>query len=125
MDILVTTPKTEIANAAKEAKYVKDNGGGYYYRVFNKLPKVEAGDKVFYTENGYITGFAEVLATNKDKGKFNCEVTDKAYIGDFVVMDASTWKWIKPIPYKGFQGFRYVKNLEYEIIGDWLDPKPE
>ena len=58
MDIIVTTPKTEMNAAAAEAEYIKTVGGGYYHRFFNTLPKVSIGDKVFYVENGFITGFA-------------------------------------------------------------------
>lgn len=39
-------------------------------------------------------------------------------------MNASEWKWIKPIPMKGFQGWRYFDATCTEIIGNWLDPKP-
>jgi hypothetical protein len=39
-------------------------------------------------------------------------------------MTASSWSWIKPIKMKGFQGYKYIENLDYEIIGNWKDPMP-
>lgn len=36
MDIIVTTPKTEIENGKKEASDVLKNGGGVYFRVLSK-----------------------------------------------------------------------------------------
>jgi hypothetical protein len=41
-----------------------------------------------------------------------------------VVSDAKSWKWIRPSAMQGFQGFRYA-DFEFEVIGGWLDPKPE
>jgi hypothetical protein len=42
-------------------------------------------------------------------------------------MDATTWKWIEPIPMNGFRGWRYCKLgwEDIKVIGDWLDDKPE
>lgn len=125
MDIIVTTPKTEMESAAAEAEFIKITGSGYYYRFFKTLPKIKVGDKVFYTENGFITGFATVVDTSNDDNDFECEATQKAFSGKYVSMDATTWKWVKPIPYKGFQGFRYAKDLDYEVVGDWRDAKPK
>jgi hypothetical protein len=43
-------------------------------------------------------------------------------------MAATTWMWIKPIPMRGFQGFRYVDPQEFDppaqIVGDWKAPRP-
>jgi len=40
MDILVTTPKSEIENAKKEGEYLEENEG-YWFRTFRFKPKVE------------------------------------------------------------------------------------
>jgi hypothetical protein len=127
-DIVVTTPKSEMKNAEKEAKYCIESGDGYYFRTFKKRPKgLEIGSKIFYIEDGYVRGFGEVGGVAR--GEMECEATDRVY-GSFndqrichAIMPACTWKWIKPIPMKGFQGFRYFDE-EYEVIGGWLDPKP-
>ena len=60
-DIIVTTPKSEMDNAAKEAADCIRSGGGYYFRRLPTLPKeFGLGSKVFYVENGYIRGYAIV-----------------------------------------------------------------
>jgi hypothetical protein len=127
MDIIVTTPKTEMQNSASEAEFCKKQGGGFYHRSFSKLPKIREGEKVFYVEDGFIRGFAEVFWTQKasEGVDFICQVTKRKFSGGGIVtMNAVSWKWIEPIPYKGFQGFRYAKDLNYKIVGDWLAPRP-
>ncbi len=127
MDIIVTTPKSQMENAKKEAEHCISKGGGIYFRRFslNKKPKIEKGNKVFYVEDGYLRGYATVLYTQEADGQI-CEVTGKQYLpGFYVVMDAKSWKWIKPIPMKGFQGYRYLKDdINIEVVGNWLDKKP-
>lgn len=124
-DIIVTTPKTEMENASREAKNCIRNGGGSYFRHFSKLPKnIGIGSKVFYVENGYVRGFAiiEDILTNEEMA---CDTTGKQWPkGNYIKMKADSWKWIKPIAHKGFQGFRYFDS-PIEIAGDWKDKKPE
>lgn len=142
--IIVTTPKKEMANAKKEAEACIQNGGGYYFRRFGKCPRFGIGSRIFYVEDGYVRGFAEICkmvdlsqanqsAENgseaaKETLQFVCEVTGKNWgSGFYAFMDAKSWKWIKPIPMKGFQGYRYFDDeaANVEIIGGWKDPKPE
>lgn len=125
MDIIVTTPKTETETSKQEAEKIKKDGGGVYFRRFTRLPcNLNIGDKVFYTENGYIRGFA-VVSNIVQSHTMTCDTTERQYSkGHYVVMDASSWKWIEPIPYKSFQGFRYF-NQPYEIIGNWMDDAPK
>ncbi len=55
MDILVTTPKSEIDNSKKEGEAVEKDGG-YWFRTFRFRPKVVPGDKIFFVEGGLIKG---------------------------------------------------------------------
>jgi len=123
VDVIVTTPKSEMENAAREAANCIRDGGGEYFR---KLPFVPhdfgPGSKVFYVEDGFVRGYAEVsrIAT----GKFLCDTTGREWPkGIYAIMEASSWKWIKPIAMRGFQGMRLMKQ-PYKVIGDWKDPKP-
>ena len=127
MDIVVTTPKSESENAALEADEVKRAGGGFYFRVFNKRPKsLEKGNRVFYVEDGAMRGYAIILHL-QDVSQMECDVTGKTYPGRCCAfMDATSWKWIKPIPMKGFQRYKYLNGHEtIEVIGNWLDSKPK
>ena len=125
MDIIVTTPKSQMANAKKEAEDCIKSGGGIYFRRLSSRPsKLEIGDRVFYVEDGYIRGFATVSEIKKFAGA-ECQTTRRSYPeGWFVMMDATTWQWIKPLKMKGFQDWRYCNFPNIEIVGGWLDPKP-
>ena len=135
MDIIVTTPKAEMANAAREAEACKRDGGGEYFRRFpvDRAPQVLPGDRVYYVEDGAIRGFAVVKRIHATARGMPCATTGRRWPpGVYVFMDATTWKWIRPVPMKGFQGFRYktfarfpgLQDHHTEIVGGWLDPKP-
>ena len=127
MDIIVTTPKSQMANAAKEAEDCKKAGGGYYFRRLNRYPKrLRLGDRVWYVEDGYIRGFAVAVRFISSNVEIECDTTNAIYPpGTYVFMTAEFWKWIKPIPYRGFQGWRYyTPPQDFEVVGGWLDPRP-
>lgn len=133
-DIIITTPKSEIANAAKEAADCLNLGGGFYFRSMTVKPNIIPGDKVFYTENGYIRGFAvaeriESISSNSTiGGAVRCHTTGIDWPirpgGCVIIMRADSWKWLKPSPYMGFVGFRYFDGSKLEVIGGWRMPKP-
>lgn len=142
MDIIVTTPKSQIRTAAQEAADAIEAGVGQYFRRFNRPVNISPGDRVFYVEDGYIRGFALVMDTTHETDGMNCDTSGRVWPpGFFVIMDAKTWKWITPIPMQGFQGFRYARGglngpdtiqipanpkmfARVEVVGNWLDPKP-
>lgn len=145
MDIIVTSSKSRMKDAAAEAADCIAAGGGAYFRRFHARPPVEPGDRVYYVEDGYVRGFAVVDRVEHQPEGMRCETTGQFWqYGWYVFMGATTWKWIKPIPMKGFQNFRkadkHMTRREYiddghghpadprgiaEIVGGWLDPKPE
>lgn len=130
-DIIVTTPITEMANAAKEAAWAlqHEHGNPRYFRRFplTSVPKVEPGDKVFYVEDGYIRGFCTIINIKEIHHDITCMATMKIYPpGIYVIMDAKSWIWIKPIPMKGFQGYRYTTaDFKYEEVGKWKTLRPK
>lgn len=130
MDLLVTTPKKEIENAAAEASQVVSDGFGTYFRFLgrNRPANCICGDRIYYVENGFITGFC-IIESFKRRFNQRCETTKRNWPnGWYVYMDATTWQWIEPIPYKGFQKWRYFNEGVYghlvEIVGDYKQPKP-
>ena len=136
MDIIVTTPKSRMAEAAREAAACIAAGGGDYFRRFppRKWPvHLNPGDRVYYVEDGAIRGFAVVDCICDEVYARDCDTTARRYPpGLYVMMRADSWCWIRPIPMRGFQGFRYVRNellpdgRHYlEIVGFWRDPRPE
>jgi hypothetical protein len=66
-----------------------------------------------------------VVAEIKHLIKQQCDTTGKVWPrGFYVFMDSQTWQWIKPVPFKGFQGYRRAIGFNYEVIGDWKMQKP-
>ncbi len=131
MDIIVTTPKSQMKAAAQEAADCIAAGGGEYFRRFNsnQYPDIGVGDKVYYVEDGYIRGFAIVKRVRHRDG-IQCDTTGRQWLdGCYIFMDAKSWQWITPVPMKGFQNFRYADRYSWPypewIVGGWLDPKPE
>ena len=118
MDIIVTTPKSESKYSRQEACEEISNANdaeSYWFRTYSFEPKVNKGDKIFFTENGFITGFSKILCVEKleDKEK-ECDSTFRIWKGEYI-MKFNTWTWIKEkIKMKGFQGIRYTDNLK-----DW------
>lgn len=127
-DIMVTTPRHQSKNAEAEARSCVRAGGGDYFRRFARLPKgLKIGSRLFYVEDGYLRGYAVV--SNVRTGQMRCDVTGKKWApGAYAVMRADSWKWIRPIPIRGFQGWRYMPQeieAEVQVVGGWKDPKPE
>ena len=124
-DIIVTTPKTEMKTAAQEAVDIQQAGGGQYFRAFQgRRPDINPGERVYYTEDGFLRGYATV--TSVEHAEKICETTGRFWRGLIVTMDATSWTWIKPTPFPGFRGYQYARFAkEPEAVGNWLDPKPD
>lgn len=143
MDILVTTPKSEMANAAQEAADAILRRGGEYFRRFprGRVPDVKSGDRCYYVEDGFVRGYALITRGFLCDGMV-CDATGRRWDeGFYIVMEAASWRWIRPLPMRGFQGFRYASRLDaadgqgvrilagngladVHEIGNWLDPRP-
>lgn len=132
-DIIVTTPKTQTDNAAREAADAKEHGGDTRY--FRRFPlsvylSLCPGDRVYYVEDGYLRGFAVVCESGEEEEPRFCDTTGQEYApGYYVRMRADSWQWIEPIPMTGFQGYRFAHKAgmsreAVKIVGGWLDPKP-
>lgn len=119
MDILVTTPKSEIESSKLEGEQIQedlDKGlNAYWFRTFRFKPQVKDGDKIYFVENGLIKGYGVIFAVEEilePEIQTVCDTTDRVWgsTGDYVVKYRD-WNWIKtPIKFRGFQGIRYVCN---------------
>lgn len=115
MDIIVTTPKSESLVSRGEScdEISEARRGNYWSRAYNFKPKVEDGDKVFFTENNYIQGFSLVIGVDYlPEGYFVCGTTDRHWYGNWKMM-FNMWFWLPTKPYfQGFRGIRYVPNIK-------------
>ena len=108
MDILVTTPKSKHKLAEQEGKFVGKNPNAFWFRTIRGNPNVGSGDKVYYVDNGQITGYGIVF--DIENGQMQCEATGKNYRGTSLKQR----KWVplkKSVPFRGFQGFRYIDRI--------------
>jgi len=129
MDIVVTTPKSEMPTAEQEARdciAAAEKGlDPCYFRTFRRKPKgLEGGSRIFYVEDGYIRGFATVREVVH--ADMECDTTGRDWGAGFhAIMPATSWQWIDPIPMRGFQGFRYFTPPDsLRVIAGWRDPRP-
>lgn len=137
-DIVVTTPKNQMKNAAQEAQDCLDAGGGWYFRRLyshrsNWVPSLRKGERVWYVEDGYLRGYCKVDHLKMVTKPIQCDTTGIVYQpGFYVIMRADSWKWVHPVPYRGFQGWRYFNPFthlgeplsgQWEV-GDWKSPRP-
>jgi hypothetical protein len=113
MDIIVTTPKSEIETSKKEGEAAERDPTMYWFRTFRFKPRVKPGDKIYFVESGQIKGYGIIFEVSKvadPKLDSACEVTDRVWgnPGDWMVKYRN-WHWLEqPIPFKGFQGIRYA-----------------
>lgn len=108
MDILVTTPKTAHELAAQEAEFVAKHPDAYWFRTIKGKPNIRVGERVYYVDNGQITGYGVIF--DIEHGEMECEATGKVYEGTHLKQR----KWFplkKPVPFSGFQGFRYIDKI--------------
>jgi hypothetical protein len=124
---VVTSPKKDMAAAAREAADCIAAGGGLYFRSVKHYPtKLNVGDRIWYVEDGYLRGYASIVRINYEPA--TCATTGRVYEPTCKIWaDATTWTWIKPIRFAGFRGYRYFDRREHKIkeVGGWLDPKPK
>lgn len=110
MNIVVTVPKSEQSNVKKEEQYadksIKEGSNVAQYWQLSKKPKaLQAGDKVYFVENGYIRYYHTFFKYTENA---KCDVTNRVWNGINLVLDYPPVKLDKPIFMKGFQGFRYL-----------------
>ena len=99
--IIYTTPEKLLHKQDKLENDEDKSDGGDYYWEFRATPNtLGCGEKVYFATKGFIRGF------------FIVEEIDIDY--NTIGWNAKTWKDIKPIPIKHFQGFKYA---DMKIIG--------
>ena len=92
-DIIVTTPKSEMRNAALEAKECIDEGGGSYFRTLATFPKrLNENSRIFYVEDGYIRGYFPIHSFDHlgKNYQLTCATTGRAWGGAVnIIIDAT------------------------------------
>lgn len=114
MDIVVTVPKSELKNVSREQKWAAEVGAKKtvcFWKVGREPKKLKPGDRVYFVHDGMIVNYNEFIGCDWD---CHCEVTHRDWPGLNLVMK-NPETWLKhPVPMKGFQGFRYLKERPNE-----------
>lgn len=103
--LLITLPSSiKWEDYEKELKNVEDESQVMNFKV-PFLPKnIDNIKRVYLVYKGNIVGWQKFVGTSEQP--FKCTTTDKGWEGKFLQRTRPFYK-IDPIPYKGFQGFRY------------------
>jgi hypothetical protein len=104
-DIIITIPKATDWNEYQKELLAAENGETLNFKV-NNFPKTAPGNKCYICYNGNIIGY-HIISGMSEKD-FQCTTTGNLWKGKFIERTGKFHK-INPIPYKGFQGFRYYK----------------
>jgi hypothetical protein len=119
-DIIVINPKKrrKKLDLEEENAWIED---GFFFRTFAKKPiSLEIGCRIFELEDNFIIGFFEVSEIKN--GKMLCGTTGTIWNGWHAILKTVSWKWIRPIPMRAFQGWRYFPEqfiTNIKIIADW------
>jgi len=108
MDIVVTTPKSEHETAKEEAEAVTSDPNSFWFRTIRGRPNVKVGDRVYYVDEGMIRGYGIVF--DVEVGDMWDGAHERLWKGTH--LKQRKWVWLKkPVPFRGFQGFRYVEKV--------------
>ncbi len=100
---------SNLLNLIQELKnlgFTKENSEEVLNFKVSNLPKnTKAGNKCYMVYRGFIIGWMKI--TGLTENEFTCTTTGKKWKGKFI-QRSGKFNNIEPIPYKGFQGFRYM-----------------
>lgn len=109
MDIIITIPKKiKWVEYQKELDIVHDGSNTMKFKVPFFPKSTNIGDRCYVVHNGCIRGWMEI--TNFMEDSFTCTTTGRKWHGKFIERSGQFHK-IRPIAYKGFQGWRYYENI--------------
>ncbi len=95
--IIYTTPSILLHKQGKLENDQDKSDFNEYYWMLSKSPKrLTIKDRIYFAVRGYIRGYFEIIDIDDGCIDFDCR----------------TWKDIKPILTKSFQGFKYADKVE-------------
>ena len=106
--IIITLPKSvKWSDYEKELKAVEDFSQVMNYKV-SSIPKdIDQIKRCYLVYDGFIRGWQEIVGHEIGKS-FNCTTTGKDWSGNFIQRSGPFHYLDKPIPMKGFMGWRYM-----------------
>jgi len=105
--ICITIPQTvKWEDYKKELDAVADWSQVMNFKVANLPKNLEKGCRVYLCYKGNIIGWQTFVGTYV--GEFDCTTTGKKWNGGFIQRSGPFHYLNKPIPHKGFRGFKYI-----------------
>ena len=121
-DLLITMPEHVVQDvlAHPEDRY-------FFHRTGRGRPRRhDVGGRVFFVVSGFVRGYGRTHSIRK-LGR-TVSIDGRVFKpGWYLKIYPDSWRWIRPIVRRGFQGFRYstLKEDEIIVVGDYRDPQPE
>ena len=107
-DILITLPKT-INWVDYEKELLNAEKGDIMNFKVPFLPKSNViGKKCYIVHNGFIMGYM-IISGVINNTNFKCTTTGENWEGKFIQRTGKFYYLNDKIPYKGFQGWRYIQ----------------
>lgn len=113
--IIVTLPKSvKWGDYEKELRAVEDYSQVMNYKV-SSIPKdIDNIKRCYLVYDGYIRGWQEVVGYQSGT-EFDCTTTGKNWKGNFIQRSGPFHYLPKPLPMKGFMGWRYINYKEENV----------
>ncbi len=111
-DIIIYTTKEKLLHKQDKLEGDEDKGdSGIYYWEFSRFPKrVTNEDKIYFATEGFIVGYFEILDMNTPE--ISGSQDPMGIPSNSISWWANSWKDIKSIPTKSFQGFKYADKVQ-------------
>lgn len=107
-DILITLPSSiKLDEYQKELKQVEDGSSVINFKVPFFPSKSKVGNRCYLVHKGNIIGWMSIVGF--EEKEFVCEITGRKWKGKFI-QRSGKFNAIEPVPYTGFQGFRYIDD---------------
>ena len=108
MDIVITIPKSiKWEDYQKELKTVESGEQTMFFKVPTLPKKANVGDRCYLCHNGLVIGYMNITWMGI-MSEFTCTTTIHVWPKGNYIGRSGKFTYIKPIPYKGFQGYRYA-----------------
>lgn len=115
LGMCITIPKTiKWSDYEKELKAVEDGTQEMNYKIPTVPKDVHVGDRCYVCHDGYIKGWMKISNIGKRSG-FNCTTTGKEWNEGCYVSRTGKFHYLdRPVPMKGFMGYRIIKISDIE-----------
>lgn len=108
MDIVITIPKSiKWTDYQMELKAVESSEQTMFFKVPTLPKKANVGDRCYLCHNGLVVGYMNITWMGI-MSEFTCTTTIQVWPAGHYIGRSGKFTYIKPIPYKGFQGYRYA-----------------